>query len=554
MSRRAGKTRRSGERPRVEARPSREAGAIATGRTGWKNTILFTALALVASVVFFWQILRETGFLSAISGAETRAIRSANVFADFDAKFSAQPVANKHRAVKGLLGAVVDVDRGKLNAGGIVQVAREVAGSDSENRVSRLALAYIVDSSMRDRPLTERFEAIRQIMEAQPPAAVSRIYKRERQRTWYETLAPHIKRADVRVNLTGEMDLDRDVHEHFAALPVISSRLAEFFGPKSQLAEPDRAKCRDWLVRTLIELIQSEPDSGTRLLCAELASKAFEANSPTSNRIGSLVSSFKVAAVAARPDLTDMMRAPTPCPAAYRKTIDSFAAGMSIGLAGLGSAICCLGLALLSLIAGSAPKSAEEQTRSVFASTGLAIIIATTIVFRFSLDGPFSEIWVLLAATVSMMAGVLTPIVLSISFNRGGQVILPRRRLIHLAVCLLAVLMLSIPPSYPSWWGKKLGGTLMFGIILTSIFTALIVISVKTSRVSMKGIARSALRSWAVLICLSVVILAVHQYWDNEYLSGITAARMDEVSARLGPDWENHFLADAKKAVGMTGK
>lgn len=562
MSRRAGKLRRSGERPKASAGIARESGGDRAesrpiGRVGWKTTILLAALAVATIAVFFWQMLRDTSFLSAITGIETRRLRSSNIFAEFDAKFAAQSCANRHRVVKGLLGAVIDIDRGKLTAPSILQLARQVEANDAENAVSRLALAYIAEASIRDRSVSERFEAIRQVMEAQPPAASSRIYKRERMQTWLETLGAHIQRADVRANLTQEMDLDRDVHEHNAALPIICRRLAELCGSNSDLSQANRDKCRLWLLAALTELMDSEPDSGTRLLCAELVSRVLDSDTSAHNQTESLVSSFKTDACAARPELTDMMRAPTPCQRSYRRVVDSFAAGLSMGLAGIGSAICWLILGALGRMTGGgsfASNNVNGKPPSLLALAGLPTMIAATILLQLSRDGPFSESWILLAAIVSMLGGIFSPIVLSFTFGRVSALAWQRRYLFHFSVCLAVVAALAIAPSYPSWWAKRLGGTLNFGIVLAVIMTVLIAVSVMTAGVSMRRIASSAMRSWAVLMCLSVMILAVHQYWDGEYLSGITAARMDEVTARLGPDWKERYLTEAEKAVGMVSK
>ena len=68
MSRRRGKERLQPRPSKVEARPL--AGDPRFRWSNWESTFIFTALALVASVIFFWQITRDTSFLSGIIGVE----------------------------------------------------------------------------------------------------------------------------------------------------------------------------------------------------------------------------------------------------------------------------------------------------------------------------------------------------------------------------------------------------------------------------------------------------------------------------------------------------
>ena len=558
MARRPGKARRSARPPKVDARSlGPKASSLkpqAFSWADWKITIIFAALALAASAVFFWQITRDTSLLSGILGVEYQRlmppakgqVRSdggptwTTVYKDFQARVSGQPFAAKHNAVGQLLHTVVEVERGKLNAAGVLSAARQVESTDADNWISRLALASLVDSSMADKLASERFDAIRQIIEAQPPATKATLYNQEYDRLWYETLGRYIKRVDVRANLAKWLE-HGEIRDQYAALPIIQSRLS-----KLGTELPNSTKViTTWLDKSLTELTQTESDSGSRMLTVDLLTRSLP---PTDRRLGAL-EQFKVEyrseASQSPADIVSPSRSPAREPRGYQKIIQGSLVAATFATFALGGAM-TLAFALITALFLRESESEQNLVRPlrwllVLTVVGFSVSANLGMTERMAKE-LHSEAVVMVRAIIGIVMGVALACIMSVWFRRHRR---PSREVLTLV--MIAPLMIPYCMSAPIL-AKSVRGLGWGGVTTIAIVTMLIpLVVVFVSRQSLR-LARTSSQLWLIWIVIAVAAQWRTNGFDQTRQQRIAVSPLDDDQARLGTDWHAKLGFDPSSA------
>jgi hypothetical protein len=538
----------------------------ATGGLSIRFIVIMAALASVATAVFLAQVLSPTSFLSAVRGVEIKAISRAQwdeMYQSLRSRLSTEPVARKHDAIARLLALLIEVERGRQPAADVLPTAKSYLDADSDNLVSRLTYAILEDRQSAAaggaaRPPTDRFAAIKRIVDAEPRANVSRLYNEEFTQAWHEVLKLHFKRADVAASLTTSLDHFQIV-DHYAALPMIQQQIAAIAaGLRKEGHTAEAETCTRWLGRMMLGLIDSEKDAGTRLLCADLMAKSV-GQVDIHMELSDFRTVYKKQAIASLPDPVHLYRAPAVCSNVYRCV-------WSWGFA-FGAAFLTAVGAMLSVAAGcvAALLRRKRQTGSsdlavihradVVKSAAMSFVFVAILeyvyVCRFAF-GIFSTSWGVQVCSATISLGALF-VTLSCFVNWPPK---GRTATIHLTVIFfLMAMLLILGASVPVATNRFLRPLdLKLGVAKIAIVVAglLVIVSGWLSPVRPKLFASVAISVWTIASFLALASLQVHHRVDEQYQRDVAAARLDEFSNRLGPDWQDHYLKSARAAYDIS--
>ncbi|MBI5762022.1 MAG: hypothetical protein HZA51_00705 [Planctomycetes bacterium] len=556
MSRRDRRNKRI-ESPARPDSPPRDPGSPTV-----KGTILLTALALVASAVFFWQITRPTSFLSAIMQVEYSRLLPTEkgkpradggptwetVYQQYQERLRKEPVTQRHFAVSDLLDAVVEVERGRRPAGEAVGKMQSRLAVDQDNVISRLAYGALVDAGAAGKSATERFEEWRRIVEQPGPAKVSALYNKEYDDVFLDVLSGYIKRLDVRANLVKCMDHFL-VHDHYAALPMIQARLARLADELSAAGKRSEAEtCRRWVVRACLGLMEYEPDAGTRLLCADLAGRCLPSDDPLRAVLLKGTTDFKQIASNCPVDLTSLQRAPVVRSDLYRHALDCLFVAGAYAMQGVGCCIVALIACMFALFARLTPKKTLAQPWDQYPPLPRwqralwlpFLFIGQTLMFAPGhAKAVFSEtatyFWLL-----SVSAATMSIVFFASGIWNERPELRGRRWFIGF---LFSVGYLSVF-SPASWIAPilrpieiYLGGLMTIAALV--LVTTLIAISYRAAPLA--WILRVASAMGLACMCCALVSLSVLASADVGWQTSATSARSDEIAARLGADWQQRY-------------
>jgi len=545
--------------------------------SGWWIA-LNVALALAAGGVFVGQLADPASMFGAMRRAELSRLLAADRFGATasrrgeswqslterrDSVLRSHPAQEAHFAVGRLLRVVAEVERGERPPREAAATARQLAAVDGDNLISRLAWAVVADYPDIEPDLRtprERFAALREIVNGAKPPRRATLYNAEFLRVWLDTLRPHFLRPDVAVALAAATP-HYAVYDHFAALPIVQRRLAAL--ETALRADGDAAAadaCRRWVVELALGLIEADADAATRLLCADLLAAAFPAaGDPVGDAARGLRSDYHRAAEAAPADLTDqgsvLRRALDP--PAYRSALRRLVAAGGLLLIGLGGMAALMAAGLAALVAAALGRGGGADRRvPLYVGPTLAfvpaltpIVLVTAALARFDV---FSELWSY-ATGVMLLAGggVLATAVAGLLTRREGPGA-SLRATAAVGLAAAALLLPAIPPPTITTWcrGLDLRGLWWPAVVLLP--ASLVAVGCLVTPARLRTIAAAAAVVWCVNSLAGLGVYQLHRLADQRYQERAVAARLDELTARLGPGWEDRHLHPARQWLAST--
>jgi hypothetical protein len=125
----------------------------------------------------------------------------------------------------------------------------------------------------------------------------------------------------------------------------------------------------------------------------------------------------------------------------------------------------------------------------------------------------------------------------------------PRTRLRLVVTALLAltpILIIAAPSPITTrghrWLDLAVGATWL--IVLLAVVLVLAAVLLSSAR--LRTIASIAALTWCLSIGGAFVAYQFHRQADRRYQQTVVAGRLDEITARLGPDWQDNYLTPAR--------
>ncbi|GMU34527.1 MAG: hypothetical protein HS101_03690 [Planctomycetia bacterium] len=556
---------------------------------GW--TILFAALALVVSAVFFAQLVNPAGFLAAITQADMARLernQDAGVAPNWDTLFASlreelrrQPTSRRHEAVARLIAKLIDVERGKADAATASTEADALLAEDADNLLSRVACAAIGDeaaaATTRDAvaikadALIARFQTMEKVFVGERPARESRLYNKEYDEAWFAILRKGVSRLDVASNLAKYIR-HYEIREHYAALPMIQRRLGTLADELDAAGHSDEARrVRRWLVQLFVGLMRSEPDAGTRLLCADMLGRTLAGSEPQlAERMAALRREYHAAADAAPVNLTDPARSPSSVPSQYRDVAKFAAMAMFFAVAGLGASVILLFAASTALVAriwktvsrgrtGDGPSRSQLTMRNWTVRWALTIALFAALTCVLIVLSPmrdaamYSEGWGYHALACALATGSMI-VILRAAFTTVRPERAREDRARSIAACCLAVIPIALIVLPPKWlaWSIRWVDLWVPSIILLSLFLFVVVSAAyRVVHVPARWMAASAVATWMIAMVFAYPTLLAHEYADWMIQHAQRNLLEDEFGFRMGDYWESRFLTDIAKAYDI---
>jgi hypothetical protein len=559
--------------------------------------VFFTAaLAALASAVVFLWLFNPLSMLGAATRSEFETLgqRSArktggvllqeglswgDLIAAANTEFRNNPERAAQGAVSRLLHILRDVDRGYRIAPDALPDAQAEAGADAGNLVARLAVATLVDISNAPTTLPgevgpaamKRYEAVGAVIEDGEPAAIATLHNDELTKTWYGVVKRFVKRPQVAASLAVCFPHDR-TEVQFETLSVIQERLlglAEELRKAGQNEEADR--CIRWIAQLMIGLMKADMDAGTRLLCADLLARSLKDRPAVAEPLARMRQDFHAAASAAPIDICDQSfsQIPSVAPGEYRQAMGSLLfIGVLVAM-GAGAAVAFVfsfvaaGMARLIRPAGAAIEGEAKLRRTVRMISSLipSLILGGFFVGWFEKYGMFSELWGCVVAASLLAGGVICAVVSAgwMTERRGrdqSSVGPPwptgtRRNLLPVIPGVLAALPVLLPPPVIAWLAREVELRVSIGWVLLPGLCLLVAVAMVGSPARWRTIAVAAAMAWCVNLTAALLVLPYHQIADVRYQKAVVSGRFDEITARLGADWEDKYLKPVKDAFAL---
>lgn len=554
--------------PQRDRRPAKS-DKFNDGRSGEpsvKFIVITAALASLASAVFLFDVLRPTSFLSAVRGVEVSAISRATwdkIYDEYRSRLSTDPVVRTHDSVSRLLSLLIEVERGWRTAAEALPAAALPLDVDRDNLVSRLTYAVLEDHQVAPaggatRPPMDRFAAIKRIVVGEHPATVARLYNEEFTQAWHEVLKKYSKRADVAASLATSLD-HYQIVDQYAALPMLQQRLTQIAAElRAQGHSTEADTCIRWIGQTLLGLIESEKDAGTRLLCVELLQAMNGPDPQLGADLAGLRDTYHTRASAAPIDPTHSFRPPVTDRHLFRRTWNLFIAAITVFITSIGALIALViagvALAVRSIAGKKNVPTPIPDPQSILGpavrGAACAALMAMACV-RASSDGAYSVAWAALLSWAIIVWSALTVALVMSSGSTSGRT--PQsRRLGMIALAMLAIWILAAwdPASLALFLRRVDLATGNFTIVLVALgmvaFATLFLV-LKDWR----ALARSAAIVWMATALSALAVLQFHRIQDDRWMNHAAQARLDEFPARLGPDWQDQYLKSARTAYDM---
>ncbi len=586
-------------------------------------------LALVAGTVFLAQLFDTGSMVSAITRVEEKRIFSPpdddaatgrvsraptwdNIRTAHNAALRSHSLVRRHEGLARLLFLLASVKRGEQDPLSAFAVARPLAEADPDNLVARLALAVIADMGAFHDPEAapspdERFARVREIVEGARPVREATLHNAEFSETWHGVVRGFVTRPDVAVSLAEAMP-GYLIESQYEVLPIIRDRLVALAAALEEIGHKQAAdQCDAWFARLSLGLIEADPDTGTRLLCAELLAETLDKGTPGgdgADGLRRLIRDYRAVASAAPIDMAEQSFYSRPAvdPDAYRGALFSLVGACVFGLASAGGAVvfvvACLVAGCGAIVArgkdfhhqtvpgqqhhtvpgqrkrgrsdspstagitpGGRPASQvghglSERRRPLYALllVGLipATVVATVVIRWLASRGLHSEFWGYFAASCAVAVGALWVMALALWMTSSTA-----RTRWRVVVCGLfavaAMLAVLLPPpvvtricrSFDLWGGVV--WLLIPGVVLP-VAAALVLCPAR-----FRTIALAASLFWCSNSVVALTLLQFHGAADKRYQQSVLHGRRDEIAARLGADWQATYLSAAREAVRAGG-
>ncbi len=563
-------------RKRKQPEPSQPKGQ--TDRLGkpssWLRTFLIGALASLLSAILFLQLDSPRSMLGAIRRLEYENIDDAtrlktprattweDVFTTRNKVLINHPDKNAHDALERLLKLVIDVEHQSIDPTAAVTQGAAYLRLNSENRVARLAYAALIDmsaatSSSGQTPVEQRVAALHDVIEADPPPTRTTLHDAAFRVAWHKVLQRFFDRPDVAASLAPGF-YPYDIKNHTEALPIIQHRLQTLSEELNRSGHAqDAADCLHWMARCLLDLIATETDAGTRLLCTDLLGRCVEPDSRAAEGLRSFRADYHAAVLRADVDLADQAfsRTRSVAPGPYRWAIRLLIASIVSAAIAIGAIIALAAACLAAPIARLFRRTETPDnpiTRSVLFRSLLILIptgaLAILIPVRFSHHGPYSTYWLLALILTTSAAGFLFALVSTVQWTATGT---GRRRVRRMLPMILTAVVILIPALHPRvithvsrYIDLSIGGSWIIVLVLPVLILAVTLLA----RPRARDFAASASLVWLINITLAFGLYQAHQVADAKYQSASVEGHRDEIAARLGPDWQTQYLKPAYDA------
>lgn len=475
-----------------------------------------------------------------------------------------EPHALQHEAVRSLVQSFDGVENGTMIRSVAMQKAQERFPADPDNLLARLLYACIIDVQLEadKADAARRYESLDAVIRGRAPAARATLYNNELLQTWLAYVTPNIKRPDVAASTVASLPWGT-IDEHIAVLPRVQRRLRGIADQlRAEGRDAEAKQCMDAFARCMVQLILSEPDVATRLLCADLLSSTFDADSEPAKKLQQLRSDFRAAAAAAPIDVFDQSGTARNAlvPDVYRRALYSLVAtiaGIVLAAGALLLLIICGATAPIAamLVRGEAtnaePNPLPRWQRGVllFAPTILAIAF---VVPHFGRPRYFSDAWLYVAMLMLAAFGALAPIAVA-SVRRAVEPQIRRWRYVaSIGPAIVAAMFFLVPDSTVAWTCRKIDLSIGTPVLLLIPCLAIaIAVGLYASPARLRDIAAAAARVVVVCAVLAICILWYHRSADREYQQAVVTWRFDEITARLGEGWQAKYLKPAFDACGV---
>jgi hypothetical protein len=528
-----------------------------------------TALATLASAVLFAQILDREGMLAAAMRSESHGLNLPDLSAARDAAIRPHPKAAPHAALARLFRLLTQVDEGTRDTVEAEAEARQEMAADPDNLVTRLAGATVLDlasaenagqSGSTTAPAV-RFDAFRAIVDSEPPARRATLYNAELTATWHDVVKRFMKRPDVAASFAAAWP-HYAITNQYAALPVIQRRLSELSAELRKAGHIEAAeRCTRWIARLMLALIDADPDAGTRLLCADLLARSLDPQSPAACSLRRFQDDFTAVAEAAPIDVCDQAWSPTPAvvPSAYKWAFYSLVFACGLAMIAMGGAVLfavsCVAALVVAIVLRGQPDAIGVRRPPVYVRLASAALppfaITAVCVAYLNGYGMYSQTWALVTGLCAFAVGTLLAVALANLNAASDQSAVRRRVMIVILLASLGVLLAIAPPPVVTRACRALDVTIGTRWILLPGLAALIVAAIAVGPARFRAIASAAAMVWCLNACIAVAVLQFHRSADSRYQQAVVAARLDEVPARLGPDWQKKYLKAAQDAYDI---
>lgn len=578
-------SRRKPGRRRPESPSARPPEHALLLRAAWMISPLLALLATAVSAFLYSQITSPQSMLGAMSKAEYYAldprgerpqtdgyprVRWTDVARARDEALAAHPDRSAHVAIARLLQLTADICQGKQDPLKAIETARSYAVHDPQNLVVRLAEVILADQAATARvasadwpalpsPL-ERFERMRAVMEAAPRVRHTTLYHTVFTTVWRDVLRRYIRRPDVAASIAAAIP-PYQVSPYRLALPLIQQRLTALAVELRAAGQPAAADtCAGWAGRLLLDLMAAETDSGTRLLCADLLADVLGRGSSAAERLVQLRADLFAAAARHAVDKSDFVDGNALDAGAYNAALRSLVGACAFLLSALGAAalLAVTGAAgvVRAVIRRNRPATsvvAEERRMPLYAKMAVAILptlfAALLLIANLAMYGWRAAGWGVLCAFVVGVTGATAAAVLAGLSVLAGRPAQRWRLLATVALALMAVAVTAVPAPAATSAYRAVDLAVGAAWLLIAGTLAVLAAAVLLTPARWRTLARAAVFVWCLNAVLGLVVFQFHRVADRHYQQTVVAGRLDEFTARLGPDWQEKYLGPARRTL-----
>lgn len=536
-------------------------------------------LASVVTLVVYAQLTGRRSMLSAIVKREysqlvqnntaRQAVRSqvgswSDVMRSFESFRRGDSVGGRHDAVFRLLQLLQPLGAGSRLSQSDVDTAGSYLQADPDNLTSRLAFAAI-DLAVRNSQTGKtgsalgRYEAVQRVIEGVRPAEVATLYNDDLTRIAHKAIKPHVSRPDVALSLAESGRMGVPNPGHYGAFAPIQKRLTNLASALRAAGHDAQAdRCQRWVVQWLMGVIDSEPDASTRLLCADVCARTVRGHESVADDLRRMRDDYHKQSQAAPLDYADQSHFPQPCiaPAEYRSAFRWMALSWSLMLSAVGGFIVfvlsCIGaIGVRAMNRGKPHSSAEKRRPFLLVVIGALIPSMATgglaLIHVFDAGIPSMD-WGVAAAAIVGATGALAAIALA----AGAVISTVDNRRCRRVTALLAIatgLALLLPPLWITKSCRFLDSWIGAPLVIGVLVAVLLVVAARFSPARARTVAASAAAFWCVNVSATFLVLQIHRAADRRYQAAAINGRADEIGARLGPDWQDVYLASTRRML-----
>lgn len=472
------------------------------------------------------------------------------------------PDKNAHDALERLLKLVIDVEHQRIEPTAAVTQGAAYLRLNKENRVARLAYAVLIDmnaatSPSGQTPVEQRVVALHDVIEADPPPTRTTLHNTDFRDAWHQVLQRFFDRPDVAASLA-PVFYPYEIKSHPEALPIIQHRLQALSEELNRSGHAqDADNCLYWMARCLLDLIATETDAETRLLCSDLLGRCVKPDSRAAESLRDFRTDYHAAVLRADVDLADQAfsRKHSVAPGPYRSAIRLLIASMVVAMLAIGAVIALATACLTSPLArlfrrnktpdNPITRSSVFQSLLILISTGALTIL---IPIRFLRHGPYSTYWLLALILSTTAAGFLTTLVSTARWQATGADRIRFRRMLPMILTAVVMLIPALPPRMITHTMRYIDLSIGGVWIIVAVLPILLVAVTLLARPRARDFAAAAALVWCVNIALAFGLYQAHHVADAKYQSASVEGHHDEVAARLGPDWQTQYLKPAYDA------